>query len=444
VPYSGSLKSHLAALLALVVDDPRAFALASVLFYVAFVVAVCRLAAMAARQEGRPPVPAVLGAGLFLAFAPAFVTRYSLSNDGNYVEVLALGTWGLLLAARWLSGEGGDRSLALAGVLLGLASWSHILAVIHTAAVALSLFALGRWSGLLALPRLGAGFIFGYFPGLLWNAANGWESVRYVVPGGQPVGTLARGPGLAERAAGMLWDQVPVLFGYDPGNSGPLDAILLGASWAAAVIAAAAVVASFRAASRPDAVVLRMLLALAAANVLVALLALPYIPGNPRYLLFLTAPVAVLLARGLDRGLRRVVLALLVGFGAVGSLAQAPPAFRSDAQWRDFVFDLRRLGVRRCYTDFFLAAKVNFVSAGDVVCSSALGPTTTEYFRDHTDQVRAAPAAALVAVNATAAAKLERRLSRIGVEYERHDLMKPVLLGLSRKVEPEDLFPGLR
>src|SRR6266508_4664835 len=83
VPYSGSLKSHLTALLAFAIDPARAFALASVLFYL------------------------------------AFVTRYSLSNDGNYVEVLALGTWALWLTARWVSedgatGNGGRRTLALA------------------------------------------------------------------------------------------------------------------------------------------------------------------------------------------------------------------------------------------------------------------------------------------------------------------------------------------
>ena len=43
---------------------------------------------------------AVVAAGLYAAFAPPFVTRYSLSNDGNYVEVLALGTWSLFFAIR--------------------------------------------------------------------------------------------------------------------------------------------------------------------------------------------------------------------------------------------------------------------------------------------------------------------------------------------------------
>ncbi|HET7746102.1 MAG TPA: hypothetical protein VFM29_02300, partial [Vicinamibacteria bacterium] len=61
VPYSGSLKSHLAAGLAAAgMDLPRAVALASILFYVAFVAAATRLAArMAGTWAG-------LAAGLFL------------------------------------------------------------------------------------------------------------------------------------------------------------------------------------------------------------------------------------------------------------------------------------------------------------------------------------------------------------------------------------------
>jgi hypothetical protein len=47
-----------------------------------------------------------------------------------------------------------------------------------------------------------------------------------------------------------------------------------------------------------------------------------------------------------------------------------------------------------------------------------------------------------VAVNQTAARRLERRLAELGVSYERRDLMKPTLFGLSRKVDPEELFPG--
>src|SRR6185503_6041869 len=49
-----------------------------------------------------------------------FVTQYSLSNDGNYVEVLALGTWALWLAARFGDEPEHRSTLALAaGLLLG-------------------------------------------------------------------------------------------------------------------------------------------------------------------------------------------------------------------------------------------------------------------------------------------------------------------------------------
>jgi hypothetical protein len=77
-----------------------------------------------------------------------------------------------------------------------------------------------------------------------------------------------------------------------------------------------------------------------AVNVLVALLALPHIEGNPRYLQFLMATLPIFIARLLDAPRRRWLMALLVAFGAAGSLAQAPGAIRADAHWRGFVADL--------------------------------------------------------------------------------------------------------
>jgi hypothetical protein len=157
----------------------------------------------------------------------------------------------------------------------------------------------------------------------------------------------------------------------------------------------------------------------------------------------LTAPAALLLARGLV-ALRAgaAAFAAIVALGALGSLAQAPGAFRSDARWRELVTQLEAAGVRHCYTDFYLATKINFLSRERVVCTAKLGPTTTEYFLEYRAAVETAPAAAYVAVNGSNADKLERRLGRLGVGYERLELMKPVLLRLTRKVDPEELFPG--
>ncbi|HEX6736628.1 MAG TPA: glycosyltransferase family 39 protein, partial [Vicinamibacteria bacterium] len=413
----------------------HAFALVSVLFYAAFTAAVCRLAARRAPALALP-------AGLYVAFAPAFVTRYSLSNDGNYVEVLALGAWALV-AALHAEAQDGRRPGAWLGVglLLGLAFWCHLLAVIYAAALGLWLLARGPRRAISLLPPLALGFVLGALPSLLWNAANGWESFLYLMPGGTQVGSFESGPGLFGRLRLIAATQAPVLLGYDPGYGPAADALLW---WLSLVAVGAAAYATLHAARRwwreRDAASGLLLLVLVV-NAAAALFGLPALAGNPRYLLFVVAPLAVFLAEALGRGPGRALLAAVVALGAVGSLAQAPGAWRADRQWRALAAGLEAEGERHCYTDFFISTKINFLSRERVVCSSELGPSTAEYFLDYRGRVAAAPRAAYVAANGAQAEKLERRLQRLGVAYERRDLMKPVLLHLARKVDPTELFP---
>jgi len=153
--------------------------------------------------------------------------------------------------------------------------------------------------------------------------------------------------------------------------------------------------------------------------------------------------VPVFLADALAEGVwRRLALGLLIATGALASFAQVPDTLRKDARWRQFVADLEREGVRFCYTDFFMATRLNFLSGERIVCSAKLGPNTTEYFFEYRERVERAAEAAIVAVNPTSAGRLEEKLASLGVRYERLDLMKPVLLRFSRKVDPQDLYPG--
>jgi hypothetical protein len=442
VPYSGSLKAILTAPLAAVIDPARAFALVSVLFYAAFVAAVYRLgAATDPGPPGRAPSPPGVAAGLFAAFSPAFVTRYSLSNDGNYVEVLALGTWALVLALRAAEEPARPFRRALAiGLLLGLAFWCHILAVIPAAAIAVFLMMESPRRAALAAPPALFGFALGDLPGLLWNAANGWESFAYLVPGSESAPSSSL-PTSAGKAGRLLSDHLPVLLGYDFGYPAAVDSALKVMAGVAMAAVGYGIVRAVRAAHGERGRAWRLLLVFLAVNLGVAWLALPYIPGNPRYLLFLMAPLPVLISEARRGRIGRVVLVVLVATGALASLAQAAGAREADRQWRRFVDGLQAEGVRACYTDFYLATKINFLSGESVTCSAKLGPTTTEYFFRFREAVDAAPEAAFVAVNQAAAEKLERRLERLDVRYERRDLMKPVLLRLSRKVGPEELFP---
>ena len=445
VPYSGSLKSHLTAPLTVLVDPARAFALVSVLFYLAHVAGLFRLALLVSGPR------AALVAGLYAAFSPAFVTRYSLSNDGNYVEVLALGTWALWLAARWTREDAARPRLAFAaGLLLGLGFWCHILAVIHVAALGTLFVLAGRLAAARSLLALGAGVAIGYAPGWLWNLANGWESFHYLVPGAA-LTDEARTAGLADAAASlgeklrlMVTDHWPVLMGYDTGYGKAVSGLLAALAWLGIAAALFAAARTARRARGERSWPLAALLLFAAVNLAIALVALPHVPGNPRYILFLMSVVPVVLADAFGAGARwrRLVLGLLIATGAIASFAQVPPTLRQDARWRRFVADLEREGVRFCYTDFFLATRVNFLSSERIVCSAKLGPTTTEYFFEYRERVEKAPEAAFIAVNRTSAGRLEEKLRGLGVDYARVELMKPVLLRLSRKVDPEELYPG--
>jgi len=388
--------------------------------------------------------------GLYAAFSPAFVTRYSLSNDGNYVEVLALGTWALWLGARWTREAGAHRQLAFAaGLLLGLAFWCHILAVIYLATLVALLVLVARVFALRSLLAFGAGWSLGYVPGWLWNMANGWGSFRYLLPGEvltagtDESGVAAISSGLGEKLWLMLTDHAPVLMGYDTGYSPTVDRLLLGLSWAGVAMALAATSAAVRRAWRESSWPLGTLLLFAATNVAIALVALPHVPGNPRYILFLMSVMPALLARWAQAlAWRPLLLGVLIATGAIASFAQVPPTLAQDVRWRGFVSELEGEGVRFCYTDFFLATRINFLSAERIVCTAKLGPFTTEYFFAYRERVERAPEAALIPVNRTAAARIEGRLAELGVTFERRDLVKPVLLRLSRKVDPEELFPG--
>src|SRR5262249_46359152 len=162
---------------------------------------------------------------------------------------------------------------------------------------------------------------------------------------------------------------------YDTGYPELLDRLMLGLALAGVALALLAFLAS-----GGDRTVRRVLLAFSAVNVGIALAALPYLEGNPRYLLFLAAPVAVFLGQAFHRGPWRYALAALVAFGALGSLGQAASKIEEDGAWRGFVDALRADGVRFCYSDFFTATRINFLSEERTVCSAKLGPITTEYF----------------------------------------------------------------
>lgn len=437
--YGGTLTAHLVAPLVAAMDISRAFALASLLFYALYVAGLHRLACQLFGAR------VALVAGLYAAFAPVAVTRCSLNNDGTYVELLALGTWALWLLARWTQEEGQRPLLALAiGLLLGLCFWYHIFAMIHVATAALVMLAFAARSAPRSLASLALGGLLGSAPALLWNAANEWQSLEYFVPGlthGGVAGSGTPAVSLGARLAAMVSENAPVLMGYDVGYGPVVDRLLLALGWLGVVVAIVSVVIVARLALRRRSRPLGVALLFLAVNVAVVGVAARHVSGNPRYLLTVMSVLPALMAFAFDEGRRRLLLFALIAASALAAAVQVPETIRGDGRWREFVARLEAEGVRYCYTDFYLATRISFLSRERVLCSSKLGPTTTEFFFDVRQRVEAAPEAALVAVNRTAATRLSRRLDELGVRHERLLLMKPVLLRLERKVDPEELFP---
>src|SRR5262249_5222672 len=143
-----------------------------------------------------------------------------------YVEVLALGTWALWFTARWVTEEGARPALAfVAGLLLGLGFWCHILAVIHLVSVGLVVLYYGRRRAWRSWWMLGLGWVLGYVAGRLWTAGNHWGSFQYLVPGGPAEGD-AETVGVGTRLVALVTDYWPVLLGYDTGYPPVLDVVV--------------------------------------------------------------------------------------------------------------------------------------------------------------------------------------------------------------------------
>jgi hypothetical protein len=439
-PYGGVLKSILAIPLIVIMDPARAFALYSVLVYAVFVAGLFRLTAWL--FGGR----AAVIAGIYAVFPPVFLNRFSLSNDGTYVELLALGAWVLWLAARWTQEERHQTVLALAvGVLIGLGFWLHIVAVIHLAAVGLVFAVVGGRRALVSLAALAGGVGLGAAPALLWNAANSWQTFEYFIPGrARDADAAAEGvlAGLGGKAHLLLTGDLPILMGYDQGYGPALDRVFAVVGWIGVAAAAVALVWMGVLAVRRRSMPLALLLLFVAINVALVLVAVRHVPGNPRYLITVMSVLPAFLAVTFGTGWRRLVLGALIVVSSLANMSQLPATVRRDGRWRAFVERLEAEGVRYCYSDFHLATRITFLSQQDVICCSKLGPYTTQFIFDYRRRVEAADEAAFVAVNRTAGRRLGRRLDELGVGYERLDLMKPVLLRLDRKVDPEELFPG--
>jgi hypothetical protein len=386
--YQGTLKGHLAAVVALLTgsqDLSWLVVAASVLLYLVFVAAsmsLCR------RLAGRPAAWAV---GLYLAASPRFLTVFSVNSVGQYVDVLALGGLALALCARLFDEDrvGRDARAHYAGIglLLGAAFWQQPVALAYALAVAAVLLvrrASWRDPFVLLVPL---GFLLGALPVVTWNVQNDWASSFIMGRETAEVGAQIQDlPSLAVQTVRVAF---PVLAGASPGHPwgrwpGVKAAALVfipGLLLAFLALRGRAMLDSLRA-GRPTPALLPPLL-IAANLALFWSVAAGMVYRRPRYLLPLLAASAVQLgvvaawmwARRWGRMALVPAFLAVLAFDAAGTAPRMADARLIANEYRRLVAALEQLDIRTAYSDFSISAPVTMFTRERILVSPRLGPT---------------------------------------------------------------------
>jgi len=443
--YQGTLKGHLAALLALVTGGQDLSLLMLVASLLLYLVIIAATMALARRLGGGR---AALFAGLYLALSPRFLTVFSLNCVGQYVEVLALGgvavAWLARLQDDGLHGVAARHAYLGIGLLLGLAFWQQPVALSYALVCGpvLALRAVTRRDPWVVLAALGA--LVGALPVLLWNLANAWAT-------GDIIGRNAdHVTGQAESFLALLSQtysiSLPRLAGLSPGHPWAALPGLRAAVGAVVPLALAGYLWVQRSTLRlaPGAGWLTPLLTLCCLGMFWAVAA-GRVLTRPRYLLPVLAASAVHLGVCAAWGWGRARWATLAGatallaLNAAGTLPRLLASGEIAASYATLVQSLQQKGIRTGYADFSVSAPVTMFTREAIVLSPALGPTPAYQSPLHEERVRRLGPDAFVLLPGEDPEPFAQALRDRGVTFQLDRFPLPVFYRLSARVSVEDL-----
>jgi hypothetical protein len=455
--YQGTLKSHLAALLALLTgarDLSFLMTAASLALYLVFTASTM---ALARRVAGRP---AALATGLYLALGPRFLTVFSLNCVGQYVDVLALGGLSLALLARMLDGdrrgEGARGAYLALGLLVGAAFWQQPVALSYALVIAVVLASrAGAWRDPWTLIAP-AGAILGALPVLLWNLQHGWAS-RDIL-GREPLELRAQAEALPHLVTRTVSVSFPILAGLSPNHPwADAPGMRAAAAWLFPLLLAGYLavrrpdLAAWLRRGRPSAAVLAPLLMVCCLALFWAV-ASGSVYRRPRYLLPVAAASAVhagalfawLWARRTAAALGALAAVLVLHVtGTVPRLM----ASAGIARWhQDIVRSLEDKGIRTGYSDFSISAPVTMFTAERIVLSPALGPTPAYESEAHARRVLEQGPDAYVLPPEDDPERFADALRGLGVTFRVETKPVTVFYELSRRVRLDEVaaFRGSR
>jgi hypothetical protein len=447
--YQGTLKSQIAALLAVLTraqDQAGLLLVTSLLLHLVFLVATM---ALARRIAGRT---AARGAGLYLALSPRFFTVFMLTCVGQYADVLALGGVALVLLARILddSRTGADArgSYFAMGLLLGAAFWQQPVAISYVLVTVVAL-ALRRatWRDPWVL-AVAVGAVIGALPLLLWNVANHWGTATLV---GREPGTLRLQleelPHLVKRTFTISF---PILAGVSPelpwaeGALPRAIAVLLIPGALAAYLAIHGREAARALRREPRAALLPALLAILCVLVFWATSS-GRVYWRPRYLLPLMGGLAIavgcLFARAAARSrpVAAAALAVLLAVNVAGTWPRLAESEELADYYRRIVRSLEDKGIATGYATFSISAPVTMFTSERILLSPRLDPLPSFEPERHVRRVETEGPDAYVLPPEDDWRAFAARLESLGVRFQLDREPVAVFYGLSRRVRLEEV-----
>lgn len=441
-PYLGTLEAWLAAGLFLLGGSSLfVLQLAPLVFALGFVLTTFFLGRTLFDEE------VGLWASLLAAVPPAFFVLWSIKSSGN-IETLFFGQVILLLTVPFLRGTPPPKRLPIwLGFFMGFSFWAAHASVVFILASILLLLLHSRTSrrGLIrSIPFM----LIGAAPLVIYNIIHPGETFIYLTksftgigkevyqlqgPGGYLLAVLKRRllisfSSLAHNLAQIFTCRV----------SGWVDSINFFL-WAVVLISPVALKVGKKTKMRFQVVPSDLLIV----TFLVGLF-LGYSGRDiPRHFLPIYGVIPVMLAsliRTCPKMKVQVILGVLIFLNLLGVLFMRRN-FRLHADfWKPLLAGIRELDIRRGYTDFSTAYKINFATKEEVIFSPALSPGSERYppYTDLVDQA-ISPAYILPGREGKVAA-FEGYLKKSGISFQKRSVAGHVIYtSLSLPLRPREL-----